>query len=406
MNDHHRAMAFGVVASERSPEDDFRNGSPTQTPTDRTVLQGIAVARWGIWGWLALTAVVQRNDLDRRIVATVAICVALSWTVVCTMLLRDRPDVLTRPAFVVIEITIAWVLLLVDGWVFSTGHSFGSGQNLAGNWPLVAAISAATALGPRWGAVLGVLAATGRYFGALINGVNDFPGERVLSLLSSAVFYSISAIVFGAITQRLRTVENEVALRRARDEVARTLHDGVLQTLALVDRRVRVSDPELASVARSTDRELRGWLFHGLRTDDEGATLEERLRRVADRVSRTHDLAITVSVLDDSDMNVEGNSVITAVTGAVGEALTNVAKHASASRAVVYAEVDEDGSLFVTVSDDGVGFDTKTARRGQGIDSSIVARLQEVGATVEIISAPANGTEIRISGTIEQRRNP
>ncbi len=377
---------------------------PTQTPTDRTVMQGIAVARWAIWGWLALTAFVQRDQLDHCVIASGAILVALGWTMVCTALLRSHPDVLAHPLFVTIEVTIAWALLLVDGWVFATGHSFGSGQNLAGNWPLVAAISAATALGPRWGAALGVLAASGRYFGALINGVRSFPGERILSLLSSAVFYAVSAVVFGAITQRLRTVENEVAMRRARDEVARTLHDGVLQTLALVDRRARVADPELAAVARSTDRELRAWLFHGIRSDDEGATLEERLRRVADRVARTHDLPITVSVLDDSGASADGDPVIAAVAGAVGEALTNVAKHAHGSRAVVYAEVDEDGALFVTVSDDGRGFDPRQARSGRGIDSSILARLQEVGADAEIISAPTTGTEVRITGRVGNRR--
>ncbi len=374
--------------------------TPTQTPTDRTVLQGIAVARWAIWGWLALTALVQSDQLDHPVIAAVAILVALGWTIGCTVLLSRRPHVLTHPLFVLVEVSIAWVLLLVDGWVFAAGHSFGSGQNLAGNWPLVASISAATALGPKWGALLGVIAASGRYFGALINNVQEFPGERVLSLLSSAVFYGVAAVVFGAITQRLRTVENEVALRRARDEVARTLHDGVLQTLALVDRRARVADPELAAVARSTDRELRAWLFHGIRSDDEGATLEERLRRVADRVAQTHDLPITVSVLDDSDAPAAGDPVIAAVAGAVGEALTNVAKHAKATRAVVYAEVDEDGVLFVTVSDDGQGFDVGHPRSGQGITSSIVARLQEVGASADVTSAPGTGTEIRITGRI------
>ncbi len=384
------------------PGDDpeFSKWALTQTPTDRTVLQGIAVARWAIWAWLTVTAMVQADQLDHPVIAAVAIFVALAWTIGCTVLLRSRAEVLAHPLFVLVEVSIAWVLLLVDGWVFATGHSFGSGQNLAGNWPLVASISAATALGPRWGALLGVLAASGRYFGALVNNVQSFPGERILSLISSAVFYAVSAVVFGAITQRLRKVENEVAMRRARDEVARTLHDGVLQTLALVDRRARTTDPELAAVARSTDRELRAWLFHGIRSDAEGATLEERLRRVADRVGRTHDLPITVSVLDDSDAPAEGDPIIAAVAAAVGEALTNVAKHAGASRAVVYAEVDEDGSVFVTVSDDGVGFDVTTVSPGQGISSSILARLQEVGAEADIISAPGTGTEVRITGRI------
>jgi signal transduction histidine kinase len=371
-----------------------------QTPTDRTVLQGIAVARWAIFGWLAVTTAVQRDELAHPWAAAVALIVALMWTAGCTVLLRRSPRSLANPLFVTAEVAIAWGLLLVDGWVFTTGHSFGSGQNLAGNWPLVAAIAAATSVGPWWGALIGAVAASGRYFGALLNGVTSFPGERILSLVSSAVFYAVSAVVFGAITRRLRTVENEVALARARDEVARTLHDGVLQTLALVDRRTRVADPELAMVARSTDRELRAWLFHGSRTDDVDASLEERLRRVADKVAHTYDLAVSVSVLDDYDARSKADPILSAIAGAVGEALTNVAKHAGATRAVVFAEVDEQGSMFASVSDDGVGFDTTVPRSGHGIDASIQARLQEVGARAEIISKPGAGTEVQITAQL------
>ena len=291
------------------------------------------------------------------------------------------------------------VAVVLDGVVFTEGHSFGPGQNLAGNWPLITAIAAATALGPWWGPVVGVLTASGRYFGGLANGVTSFPADRVLSLLSSAVFYAVSGIVFGALTRRLREVESEVTMRRARDEVARTLHDGVLQTLALVDRRTRTSDPELASEARASDRELRAWLFHGVRTDDVGGTLEERLRRVADRIGRTHDLAITVSVLDDPDAPRATDNVLAALAAATAEALTNVAKHAHATRAVVFAETSDDGCVFLSVRDDGDGFDPSTPANGRGILDSIHARLQEVGARAEVVSTPGHGTEVTMWST-------
>ena len=371
-----------------------------QTPTDRTILQVIAIARWAIWGWLAITTLLQREHLDQRFVAIAAVVLALGWSAMCTVLLTKRPTMLVAPWFIVIEISIAWGLLLIDGWVFTPGHSFGSGQNLAGNWPLVSAISAATALGPYWGTALGLVAATGRYFGARANGVRAYDNDRVLSLVSSAVLYTVAAMVFGALAARLRKVENEVALSLARDEVARTLHDGVLQTLSLVDRRTRQSDPELASVARASDRELRAWLFHDVRDSDEGGRLEDRLRRAVDRVARMHDLDVSVSVLDDPDRPANP-TLDAAVAAAVVEALNNVAKHASVAKAVVFADCDGD-TMLVTVRDDGVGFDPVTVTRGRGLNDSIVKRLQDVGVDVEIKSALGQGTEIRMTTTHER----
>ncbi len=366
-----------------------------QTPTDRVVLQTIAVARWAVWGWLAVTGALQRDELRRPVIAVMAISLAAAWTVWCTVLVRERPALLMHPVFVATEVVIAWTLLVVDGWVFEPGHAFGGGQNLAGNWPLVASIAGAIALGPVWGTVAGVLASSGRFVGALANGVRDFPSDRILSLTSSAVFYGVGALVFGALGRRLREVEDEVALRRARDQVARRLHDGVLQTLALVDRRTRDHDPELAAVARASDRELRSWLFHGVDDREQGGTLEERLRRAADQVARLHDLAVTVSVLDDPDEPLADDAVLDALTGAAGEALTNVAKHAGATRAVVFAEV-EDGMAFVSVRDDGRGFDPDARTDGRGIEVSIVGRMHDIGGRVEISSRPGGGTEVRM----------
>jgi signal transduction histidine kinase len=367
-----------------------------QTPTDRTILATIAIARWAIWVWLAVVAILQRKDLARPIVAVVAVVASLVWTAGDTVLLRRRPTALVHPLFVALEALVAWSVLILDGWVFKPGHAFGPGQNLAGNWPLVAAIASAIALGPWWGAFVGVFASTGRFFGGLANGVTEFPADRVLSLISSAVFYAVAGVMFGALTRRLRLVESEVTLRRARDEVARKLHDGVLQTLALVDRRTRTSDPELASEARASDRELRAWLFHGVRSSEEGGTLEVRLRRVADRVGRANDLAISISVIDDDDAPSASDEVLTALAAATGEALTNVAKHANASRAVVFAEVDDDGIIFVSVRDDGRGFDPTATGDRRGISDSIRARLQEVGARAEVTSALGTGTEVKM----------
>lgn len=368
----------------------------TPLPTERTLLQGVAVARWAAWAWLAVTTLLQRHSLDHPLVAALLVGAAFAWTANCTRLLRTHTIALLHPLVVSGELALAWVLLVADGWVFESGHAFEKGQNLAGNWPFIATLSAATAIGPWWGGVSGALVGTGRFFGGLVNGVQNWPGERVTSLGTTMVFYAVGGTMWGLVTLRLRQAEGEVAMRRARDEVARTLHDGVLQTLALVERRTRTADPELSAVARTSDRELRAWLFHGGTESSPTTSLESMLREAGSHVSVAYDLPVTVSVVDDREPRQVDARLDAAIAAAAREALTNAAKHAEATRVTVYAETEDDATVFVSVRDDGHGFDVRGVSAGRGIEHSIRRRMEEIGGRVEIVSTPTTGTEVRL----------
>ena len=173
-----------------------------------------------------------------------------------------------RPAadevrFLAAEAALALGLTVLDGWVFEPGHVFVASQNLASQWPLVAAISIGVSAGPVVAAAFGTLVGPARWLGAELNGFERYDPEHVVSLVAISLFYAACGAVFGWMAMLLRRTESEIADRRARDEVARVLHDTVLQTLALVERRVATTDPELAGAARETDRELRAFLFGG-----------------------------------------------------------------------------------------------------------------------------------------------
>jgi signal transduction histidine kinase len=85
------------------------------------------------------------------------------------------------------------------------------------------------------------------------------------------------------------------------------------------------------------------------------------------------------------------------LAAAVREALANVAEHAQASRAVVFAD-EEDGTVVVSVRDDGVGFSYDEARlRAEGkagVLKSMKGRVEEMGGRMLIRAAPGGGTEI------------
>ena len=85
-----------------------------------------------------------------------------------------------------------------------------------------------------------------------------------------------------------------------------------------------------------------------------------------------------------------------AIYFSVLEALQNTAKYAEAKSAMVTLG-ERGGALTFEVSDDGSGFDAATISRGAGL-TGIADRLDTVGGTVEVESAPGQGT--RITGTV------
>ncbi len=367
-------------------------------PTEKTLLQGVMVARWFAWGWVFVTTFLQRDDLRHRGWAYFLVVLAIVGCAVSTWILFSAPHWLLSKRVAVWELGFSAFMISADGWVFRAPHNFVGGQSLSGSGPLVAALAAAAVLGPRIGPVLAMVVGSFRVVGGYLNGLTtsaDWTSDRILSVAASIVQFGIASLMFGLVTRQLRIVETEVLTRRARDEIASTLHDGVLQTLALVARRTSTSDPELAAVARSSDRELRSWLFHGGKGEDRSVDgLEAALRRAADHVTRTYDLDITVSVLADDD-DPPDPGVVAALAGAARECLTNAAKHAEASKVIVFAE-DVDGVVFVSIRDDGKGFDADAVTNRQGIAGSIRRRVEDVGGRVEIHSRPGAGTEVRL----------
>ena len=87
------------------------------------------------------------------------------------------------------------------------------------------------------------------------------------------------------------------------------------------------------------------------------------------------------------------------LTAAVRQALDNVVEHADASRVVLFAEED-DGTVVIAVRDDGAGFSYDEARLAadgkMGIVKSIKGRVEQLGGSVRVESAPGAGTEIEL----------
>lgn len=357
------------------------------------MLRGLAVFRWAAWAWMAVVLLFGRHDLrpGRAWLAVGLVTAALVLTAAKTLLLRDRPDALLTAPAVMVELVVGVALIVCDGVVYAPGHAFSTQQSLGVAWPLFGVLAAGLAFGPVPGAAAGLVVGGSRLAGTLANGValSEITGGRISSHATTAVVYTLAGAMIGYVMALLRRAEREVSAARAREEVARRLHDGVLQTLAIVERRT--ADADLARLAREQERDLREWLFGA--TPAQATGLAPALRAAAARFEDAFGGRVQVLVPDDLPrVNPDGCD---ALAGAVGEALTNAGKHGRASKVTVYVEPD-DGGVFCSVKDDGAGFDVASAREGVGLARSIRGRMADAGGRAEIVSAPGRGTEVRL----------
>jgi len=367
---------------------------PALFPTGLTILKALVVARWLAWLWMAGILLFSDPDTTVRhpVVGWLAVGAALAVTVTATVLLRRNPERLLHAPFVIADLSLAIGLSVVDGYVFEPGHVFETTQSIATQWPLIAMATVGVAYGPIVAGFSGLLIGPAEWAGAELNGFDDWSRPEVVSIVATSLFFAACGVVFGWLARLLKRVEGEIADRRARDEVGRVMHDTVLQTLALVERRVATSDPELATAARQADQDLRAFLFGSAGRDV--ADLETRVRAEVERVRTGHDTPVTVSVLDDGCRLPDRHQEL--VARAIGEAVANSLEHAVANRIVVYVETDDDGHVFASIDDDGMGFDPATPRSTHGIDESMLARIDAIGGRVEISSNIGSGTEVCI----------
>ncbi|GAA3388127.1 sensor histidine kinase [Streptomyces roseoviridis] len=225
------------------------------------------------------------------------------------------------------------------------------------------------------------------FTGVEISALPGFAGQAALAL---------------ELAERRRDAE-QVSLLEDRDRIARDLHDLAIQRLfatgmTLQSARRFVEHPEaLDRLARAIDdldatiKIIRSTIF-GLRESETRATapkLRNRIVQAVDAAASTLGFApaLRMEGLLDTDVPPAAAEEVVAV---IGEALTNVARHASARRAEV-AVVVEENVLAVTVSDDGVGIRPGGPRSGL---RNLTARAERLGGdlSVRTRSGGAGGT--------------
>jgi len=389
-----------------------------------SMMRAVSNFRWVTVAWAVAGTIIGRAVLVHPVWAAMLLAMAVAMTLYLHRLGRSEPARLSTWPVLTAEVTLGLVLLVADGLVFTDERS----QSLPWAWPAagIAAVGVASAGGEH-----GWLRRNSAVLVAVLVGVVSLSVEIGLlgrfsepgqlgAALSKIGLWLLVGLIVGPLMERLLRAERLISVAKAREDLARELHDGVLQTLAVVQRRS--GDAELTALARDQENSLRAYLSDArlmnaavqpvssgsaeevaavagsLTSVSEGAGLEPALRRVAADAERLHQYTVQVLVAADCPRLAPGT--VTALRGAVVEALNNAGRHGRADRVTVFAEPDgtdeDDESVFVSVHDNGSGFVVDDVTEGIGLSRSIKGRISEAGGRVEISSRPGKGTEVRL----------
>jgi len=188
-----------------------------------------------------------------------------------------------------------------------------------------------------------------------------------------------------------------------RADIAARVHDSVLQTLALIQRRA--DDPQkVVQLARLQERELRSWLFEGRapnETDSE-ITLAAGVRQIQQDVEARYGVPVEAVTVGDCELDDNLNALLAAAR----EATVNAAKWSGASVISLFAEV-EPAEVSIVVRDRGKGFDPETVPQDRkGLAESVHGRMTRRGGSATVSTAKGEGTKVtlKMSRTVTQPR--
>lgn len=207
---------------------------------------------------------------------------------------------------------------------------------------------------------------------------------------------------------RAQAVEQARALAtlEERRRLARNLHDAVNQSLfsaSLIAEvlprlweqhpaEVRASLEDLRRLTRGALAEMRGLLVELQPLELSDSELDDLLRLLGDALTGRTNIPVTVTVTGQGALPSEVQIILYRLCQ---EALNNIAKHSGAGQVLIDLQYD-DGTVALSIRDDGRGFDPGQVSPGHYGLNIMQERATAAGAALTIWSAPGQGTEVAV----------
>ena len=315
-----------------------------------------------------------------------------AWTGVAILLYR-RPAGRSRPVLS-LDLVLALLAVLVNPLIDQPLRIDAGEPTMALIWPSGALLAWSIQWGWRGG-----LSAAGLLSAAALMARGELTrstGNNIVLMILAGAVTGYAVDLFRRSEEALQQAARMDAATRERERLSRSIHDGVLQVLALVQRRapeLGVEGVELGKLADEQQQALRGLLVGQPGAPTGGRT---------DVAALINDLASsTVAVATPAGPVWLASGDAAELDAAVSACLDNVRVHVGPD-SPAWVLLEEDASqVVVTVRDEGPGFPDgrleESAAEGRlGVAQSIRGRVADLGGTVTITSAPGQGTEVEI----------
>lgn len=323
--------------------------------------------------------------------------VALVWSVVAPLL--------PRPTWIAVgvELAIACVGIFLTSAVYDPVEVTAGISTVPGVWSAAPVMAGALHRGIRGGIVAATVIAVANLVQA------EHPGQ--LTWHNIVLLYLLGTLVGLAVQlarESQKRLEQALAVSERlaeRERIGREVHDGVLQALAMINRRGRQMGGEgeaLADLAADQERSLRT-LVTRFEPAVSGPAASAEPDAAVDLAARLASLrSATVEVVLPAGPVPLGAAVAREVEAAVVAALDNVARHAGEdARAWVLLDTDGTG-IEVVIRDNGVGMSAdrlvEAAEQGRlGASSSIRGRMLDLGGDASWRSPATGGTTVTLT---------
>jgi signal transduction histidine kinase len=360
--------------------------------------RSIAVFRGASVGYAAILLLIRQDDYAHWGWAWVVVAGMAVWTAVSAI----GYSVPARRTWLLLaaDLVLTVAALLSTAWL-QTPHAVRLGvMPVTATWLAGPALAWAVVGGVRAGAVAAVIvgfcavllrhpSASNAYSSTALDG-------PVILLMAATIAGYIAKLTTRAEQALQRATEIEAASRE-RERLARTIHDSVLQVLAMVQRRGLEAGGEAAEIGKLAGEQEAA--LRALVTGDNQPSLPAGELDLAAHLSR--EASALVSVITPAEPVLLTEKSVLETTAAVREAIDNVRRHCGeAARAWVLID-DEGTAVSVTVRDDGPGIRPgrlrEAAAEGRlGVSHAISGRIRDLGGSADFVSTPGTGTEVRL----------
>jgi signal transduction histidine kinase len=365
---------------------------PVSEQVHTTLFRALAVLRLVVATYAVVLNAVRWREFEHPVAGWLVVAGIVVWTGIATWA-YDSPRRRGVPLLVA-DLAVAAAALLSTPYVQSDAMQARNASTMPSFWVMAAVLAWAVLRG--WPAGMAVAALVSVLDVSVRTEPTGTTAGNIFLLLLAAGIVGWSTALIREATEARAEAERIAAAVTERARLARAVHDGVLQVLALVQKRGTELGGEAAALGRLAGEQEA--VLRGLVQGDAG-------RRPVDG-SRRADLVETLGRLQSPTVTVSGpahpvsldDAVVEELTSVVRACLDNTARHAGPD-APAWVLVEELGDrVVVTVRDEGPGIGDGRLEAARmegrlGVAESIRGRMAELGGGAVLTTAPGHGTE-------------